>query len=50
MIGIGAGLIIAAFLMSFMPGKKLKNSDIENRARGLGMKYPSEMKAIEGVK
>jgi len=36
--------------MSFIPDKSMNNSDIENSARGLGMKYPSEMKAIEGEK
>lgn len=46
-MGLGAGLIIAAVLMSFVPGKNLKKSDIENQARGFGMKYPSEMKVIE---
>lgn len=33
--------------MSFVPAKKMKKADIENQARGLGMKYPSEVKAIE---
>jgi len=50
LIGFGAGLIISAILMSFMPGRKMNISDIENRARSLGMKYPTEMKAIEGGK
>jgi hypothetical protein len=33
--------------MSFVPAKNMKKADIENQARGFGMKYPSEINAIE---
>jgi hypothetical protein len=45
-LGIGIGLILGALVMTieFKPTKQISDAEVENRARGLGMQYPSEFK------
>ncbi len=46
LIGIGIGLILGAFIMIITAGptKQMTDAQVENRARGLGMDFPSEFK------
>lgn len=47
LLGIGIGLIIGTILMSFYQFSiSISDSQIEERARGLGMHFNNECKAI----
>lgn len=45
-MGIGIGMIIVCILIFPFHQKKLSPGDIESRARGMGMIYADEIKAI----
>lgn len=48
MLGIGIGLIVATLIMSGVKiTTNISDTEIEKRARGLGMDYPSEFKVID---
>ncbi|WP_333860429.1 hypothetical protein [Clostridium sp.] len=47
MIGIGIGILIATFVMSGVKIQyEMSKSQIEDKARSMGMKYPDEVKVI----
>ena len=47
LIGIGIGILIATFVMSGVKIQyEMSKSQIEDKARSMGMKYPDEMKVI----
>lgn len=45
-LGIGIGFVISAVLLMSMPQNKISKSEIEKMARGMGMVYPNEIKAL----
>ncbi|SFA75043.1 hypothetical protein [Clostridium frigidicarnis] len=47
LFGIGIGIIIGTlFMISYKFSMTLNQEEIENKARNLGMDYPSEFKVI----
>lgn len=47
LIGIGIGILIATFVMSGVKIKyEMSKSQIEDKARSMGMEYPDEIKVI----
>lgn len=47
LIGIGIGIILATFIMSGVKFQaSLSKSQIEQKASGLGMRYPEDFKVI----
>jgi hypothetical protein len=48
LLGIGIGILIATVVMSGVKlASNVNDAEIERRARGLGMDYPSEFRVIE---
>lgn len=45
-LGLGIGILISAFLLSFNPNKNVSKLDVEKKARNMGMMYPEEIKAF----
>jgi hypothetical protein len=47
LIGIGIGILLATFIMSGVRSQyQMSKSQIEDKARSMGMQYPDEMKVI----
>lgn len=47
-MGIGIGILIATVVMSGVKlASNVNDAEIERRAKGLGMDYPSEFRVIE---
>jgi len=47
LLGIGIGIILTVISMSGVKfNNNISDAEIEKRARGLGMEYPSEFKVI----
>jgi uncharacterized membrane protein YciS (DUF1049 family) len=48
LIGIGIGMIIATLVMGGVKiNLQMSNAEVEKKARGLGMDYPTEFKVLE---
>ncbi|CAB1242115.1 hypothetical protein ACFHWD_05900 [Clostridium sp. MT-14] len=47
LIGVGIGILLATFIMSGVKIQyQMSKSQIEDKARSMGMQYPDEMKVI----
>lgn len=47
LIGLGAGLIIGASLMTLVSSPELSDGEVEKAARDMGMIYPDEVTVME---
>jgi hypothetical protein len=45
-LGIGIGLVLASLIMMAITPGTVQKSEVEKKARALGMVYPDEVKAL----
>lgn len=50
LMGIGIGIMISSIVWMLYQNSLYTSYQIEKRARALGMKYPSEIRALEQIK